>query len=311
MKKLFSVILLSALCFHICAQVSPLNVKGGHLVDSKGGIMSLRGVSFSWHNWWGQYYTANMVKELKQTWHCNIVRASIGIGPSNDYVKNPEYAQKCIDNVVLEAIKQDIYVIIDFHSHDLDKKAALNFFKIQAKKYGNYPNVIFELFNEPVNQSWDELKKYAVSLSKVIRKYSNNLILMGTPQWCQQINLAVTSPIEGISNMMYTLHFYANTHKEPLRESLEKALKAGVPVFVSECGSMSADGNGKINEEEFSKWLSLMEQYKLPMIFWSMADKEEVCSILKPNTDPDAPLKDTNITDWGKLCKDYILEHNK
>ena len=126
MKKIFFVILLSALCFDICAQVSPLSVRKGNVVDSKGEIMHLRGVSFSWHNWWGQYYTANMVKELKETWHCNIVRASIGVGPSNDYVKNPEYAQKCIDNVVSEAIKQNMYVIIDFHSHDLDLKAAMN-----------------------------------------------------------------------------------------------------------------------------------------------------------------------------------------
>ncbi|MBQ3656241.1 MAG: glycoside hydrolase family 5 protein [Bacteroidales bacterium] len=311
MKKLFFVVLMCVLCFNIDAQVAPLHVQGINVVNAKNEIVNLRGVSFSWHNWWGQYYTANMVKELKNAWHCNIVRASIGVGPSNDYIKNPEYALKCLDNVVDEAIKQDLYVIIDFHSHDLDPKAALNFFKIQAKKYGSYPNVIFELFNEPVNQSWDELKKYAVSISKVIRKYSDNLILMGTPQWCQQINLAVSSPIEGVDNLMYTLHFYANTHKEPLRASLEKAVKAGVPVFVSECGSMSADGNGKINEEEFSKWLSLMEQYKLPMIFWSMADKEEVCSLLRPNTDPDGPLKDATITDWGKLCKNYLLEHNK
>ncbi len=108
MKKIFFVILLSALCFDICAQVSPLSVRKGNVVDSKGEIMRLRGVSFSWHNWWGQYYTANMVKELKETWHCNIVRASIGIGPSNDYVKNPEYAQKCIDNVVSAAVKKGI-----------------------------------------------------------------------------------------------------------------------------------------------------------------------------------------------------------
>lgn len=311
MKKLFFLLILSLLCFDITAQVSPLRVRGVNLVDENGKVVRLRGVSFSWHNWWGQYYTANMVSEMKNSWHCNIVRASIGVGPSNDYVKNSDYAQKCLDAVVSEAVKQNLYVIIDFHSHDLEKKTAISFFKIQAKKYGHYPNVIFELFNEPVNQPWDELKKYAVEVSKVIRKYSDNLILMGTPQWCQQINLAVTSPIEDVDNLMYTLHFYANTHKEPLRVSMEKAVKAGVPVFVSECGSMSADGNGKINEEEFFKWTNLMEKYSIPMIFWSIADKDEVCSVIKPNTNPDTPLKDSDITDWGKICKDYITEHNK
>jgi len=311
MKKIFIVLILSILSFYSNAQVSALSVKGINLVDESGKIVNLRGASFSWHNWWGQYYTANMVEQMKKSWHCNIIRASIGIGPSNDYVKNPDYAQKCLDNVVNEAINQNLYVIIDFHSHDLDKKTAISFFKTQAKKYGHYPNVIFELFNEPVNQSWDELKQYALEVSKTIRKYSKNLIIMGTPQWCQQINLAVVSPIEGIDNMMYTLHFYANTHKEPLRKSMEDALKAGVPVFVSECGAMSADGNGKVNDEEFDKWTTLMERYNVPMIFWSLADKEEVCSILKPRTDPEAPLKDVSLTDWGLKCKKYISEHNK
>lgn len=311
MKKTFLIILFALISFSINAQVSPLSVKGTNIVDDKGNIIHLRGVSFSWHNWWSQYYTANMVNEMKNSWHCNIVRASIGIGPSNDYVQDPQKGQSCLDSVVLAAIKQNLYVIIDFHAHELNTKVAASFFKKQAKKYGSYPNVIFELFNEPVNQPWSELKEYAQNISKIIRKYSKNIILMGTPQWCQQINLAINNPIKGIDNLMYTFHFYANTHKEVLRESMEKALKAGVPVFISECGAMSADGSGEINEEEFGKWIDLAESYNIAEIFWSIADKEEVCSMLKPNTNPYLPLKDHDITEWGLFVKKYLLEHNK
>ena len=90
-----------------------------------------------------------------------------------------------------------------------------------------------------------------------------------------------------------------------------KALKAGVPVFISECGAMSADGSGEINEEEFGKWIDLAESYNIAEIFWSIADKEEICSMLKPNTNPYLPLKDHDITEWGLFVKKYLLEHNK
>ncbi len=39
---------------------------------------------------------------------------------------------------------------------------------------------------------------------------------------------------------MYTLHFYAATHKAWLRERADYALKKGLPIFVSECAGMGS-----------------------------------------------------------------------
>ncbi|MBR4264691.1 MAG: glycoside hydrolase family 5 protein [Bacteroidales bacterium] len=311
MKKILTLLIICLAYNSLLGQVSPLSLKGTKIVDDKGDIVKLYGMSFSWHNWWGKYYNANYTSQLKNDWNCNVVRASIGVAEKNDWIKNSFYAQQCLDNVVTEAINQNLYVIIDFHSHELKLKEAIRFFGIQAKKYGKYPNVIFEIFNEPVNQTWPELKKYAEDVCKVIRKYSDNLILMGTPQWNQQLLMAVEDPIKGFDNLMYTLHFYSGTHKDGLRRILKKALDAGLPVFVSECGAMSADGRGVINESEFNIWVDLLEKYDVPIILWSIADKEETCSILKPDTDPDAHIDDSVLTEWGLMCKKFISEHNK
>lgn len=60
------------------------------------------------------------------------------------------------------------------------------------------------------------------------------------------IHIAAKSPLEGKDNLMYTLHFYAGTHGESLRQRLREAASGGQPVFVSEWGTSRADGSGGV-----------------------------------------------------------------
>ena len=70
----------------------------------------------------------------------------------------------------------------------------------------------------------------------VIReKRPDAVILVGTPTWSQEIDKAAESPLED-KNVMYTLHFYAGTHKDDLRNRLESYAQNGLPIFVSEFG---------------------------------------------------------------------------
>lgn len=101
-----------------------------------------------------------------------------------------------------------------------------------ASRYKGVPNVIYEVFNEPVKDSWEKVKKYAEEVIGCIRTVdSEALILVGTPHWDQDIHLAADNPIQNVSNIMYTLHFYAASHKEWLRERADYALKKGLPVL--------------------------------------------------------------------------------
>ena len=63
---------------------------------------------------------------------------------------------------------------------------------------------------------------------------------------------------------MYTVHFYAATHKDYLRNKMQTAIENGLPVFfVSECTGMEASGDGPVNTEEWQKWIDLMEKLKV------------------------------------------------
>lgn len=284
-----------------------LSVKGTFIVNEKGEPVVLRGVSYGWHNWWPRFYTQESVKWLADDWKCTVVRAAMGVGPQGSYNDKKEWSKEKISAVVDGAIASGIYVIIDWHSHEIHTQEAVAFFAEMAAKYGKYPNVIYEVFNEPVKQSWADVKNYSVEVIKAIReKDPDNIILVGSPHWDQDIHLVADAPITGFSNLMYTVHFYAATHKKELRDKSEYALKKGIPVFVSECAGMKADGNSAIDYQSWNEWIDWMEANKISWVTWSVADKNETCSMLKTSAGDSGNWKEEDLKESGIKTREKL-----
>jgi endoglucanase len=84
-----------------------------------------------------------------------------------------------------------------------------------------------------VNDPWSVIKDYSVEVIRTIRQNDpDNIILVGSPHWDQDIHLVADDPITGFDNLMYTLHFYAATHAQSLRDRGNYALKKAIPLFV-------------------------------------------------------------------------------
>ena len=116
------------LCAHATGPVKQwgqLQVKGAQLCDQQGNPVVLRGVSLGWHNIWPRFYNKKVVRTLKNDWHCTVVRAAMGVTTVEDnYLDNPGFAMECIEKVVKAAIKEDIYVISDWHAHEMHTQKA-------------------------------------------------------------------------------------------------------------------------------------------------------------------------------------------
>ncbi|MGZ3938537.1 MAG: glycoside hydrolase family 5 protein [Flavisolibacter sp.] len=288
----------------------PLQVKGTQLCDAKGNPVVLRGMSFGWHNFWPRFYNTDAVDWLYKDWNCSVVRAAMGIEPKGGYKQDSAGAVQKIKAVVDGAIRSGIYVIIDWHSHNINLQEAKAFFASMAKDYGNYPNVIYELFNEPDYESWQEVKDYSQQLINVIRTYDkDNVILVGNPHGDQDIHLVADSPLTGYSTIMYTVHFYAATHKQDLRDRCDYALKKGVPIFISESAGMEASGNGAINDEEWSKWIDWAERNKISWITWSVSDKDETCSVLYPSAASNGHWLDKDLKESGSKAREILRKY--
>jgi len=289
-----------------------LSVQGTQLVDKNNAPIVLRGMSLGWHSMWPRFYNEKAVNWLKKDFNCNIIRAPMGIELGEmPYIKEPQYSKDKIETVVKGAIKSDIYIIIDWHSHNVNLNEAKVFFAEMSKKYAKYPNIIYEVFNEPDNESWWEVKTYAEEIIKVIRENDpNNVILVGCPHWDQDIDLPAADPIKGYNNIMYTMHFYAATHGKELRDRTDAAIKSGLPVFVSESAGMEASGDGPLNLQAWQEYIDWMEARKLSWITWSVSDKEETCSILQKSAKSEGNWKEKDLKESGIKVREFLRKYN-
>ena len=298
--------------------VEPLHVEGTTLLDSKGQPVVMRGISIGWHNLWPRFYNSEAVVNLHDAWGCKLFRAAIGADDLGEmlngtnhhpgYISDPQGALEKLFAVVDGAIASGSYVIVDWHSHVLHLAEATEFFTAVANRYKGIPNVIYELFNEPVGDSWEDLKAYAESLIATITSIdtSHPLILMGCPRWDQAIELPAADPITSYDNVMYTMHFYAGTHKQWLRDATDAAMAAGLPVFISECAAMTASGDGPLDMESWKEWSDWAADRGLNIVLWSFSDKDESCSMLKPEASSEGPWPDEVIKPWGFIARDFV-----
>jgi endoglucanase len=302
---LFSQITITA---QVVKEHGNLSVSGIKLLDQNGNSVMLKGVSYGWHNWWPRFYNQESVDWLSKDWGCTVVRAAMGVEPDKGYMQSPEWSQEKIEAVIDGAIKSGIYVIIDWHSHGIHLEPALVFFDEMARKYGEYPNVIYEIFNEPVKDSWTDVKAYSIEVIKKIRESDpDNIILVGNPHWDQDVHIVADDPIVGYSNIMYTLHFYAGTHGQSLRDRGDYALNKGIPLFVSESAGMEASGDGPINYTEWNNWIDWMKKNQISWVSWSIADKNETCSMLKPSASSTGNWTEEDMKESGIKTRQMFL----
>jgi len=289
-----------------------LHVKGNKIVGADENPVSLAGVSFGWSQWEARpYYNAEVVNWLKQDWKASIVRAALGIKPDG-YLRNPEAETKRVTKVIDAAIAADLYVLIDWHDHDAHKHTdlAIAFFQNMARKYGRNPHVMYEIFNEPTpSLKWStEVKPYAEKVIAAIRAIDpDNLIIVGTPNWSQDVDIAAEDPIHDV-NLAYTLHFYAGSHKQPLRDKAEKALNRGVALFVTEWGTCDASGAGGFDPASTAAWMDFMRKWELSHCNWAIYTKRETASIILPRASRHGGWKESDLTESGRLARKWVRD---
>lgn len=297
----------------IVQQHGQLRVQGNRIVDRQGRPVVLRGTSLFWSQWIGKYYNRNAVKWLRDDWRCTVIRAAMAVG-SGGYLEHPEEEKKKVMAVVDAAIELGIYVIIDWHDHNAQEHSqqAQEFFAEMAKRYKDAPNVIYEIFNEPLNKvSWSNvIKPYSEGVVRAIRQHDpDNIIVCGTPSWSQRVDEASRDPLK-FENIAYALHFYAASHKQWLRDVATAALNNGVALMVTEFGTTEASGNGKVDEEETRKWWQFLDDNQISWCNWSIADKKETSAALRPGASADGGWANDVITPSGLLVREELRRKN-
>ena len=282
-----------------------LSLEGNNIVNQHKEKIVLKGISSHGLQWFNYLITDENIKTLK-SWNTNVFRLAI-YTKEGGYIDNRNVYDDLIKDIDL-VISNDMYVIVDWHilsdnNPNNYKSEAIDFFDKISSKYKNTPNIIYEICNEPNGgTSWNDVKSYAEDVIKTIRKNSNNIIIVGTPTWSQDVDSVINNKIDD-KNTMYALHFYSGTHKDDLRNKAKRALDNNVPIFVSEFGVSDASGNGGVYLDEANKWMEFIKNNNLSFVNWSLADKNESSALLNPNN---KVVSDDSLSESGKYIKNVL-----
>lgn len=277
-----------------------LHVQGSQLVNGQNQPVVLQGFSTFGLNYMPEYVNEGVFRFLKEQMNSDVIRLALYTQESGGYCSggSQEQLKALIDQGVNAAEKTGQYVIIDWHilsdgNPNTHINEAAAFFNEMSARYKDKTHVFYEICNEPNGVDWNTIKQYANQIIPVIRKNDpNGVILVGTPTWSQDVDVASQSPLTGYSNIMYTLHFYAATHKENIRNKLISAHANGLPVFVSEFGISSADGNGSLDPASGNAWISLLNQYGISRVGWALSNKNEASALFVPGSSTALNLND-------------------
>jgi len=294
-----------------------LKIAGNQLCNAAGSPIQLRGESSAGVCWYGNYINANSITWLRDDWKINCFRVAMyteATGGLTGYTTNTSANMTKVKEGIEAAINAGIYVLVDWHIlSDGDpnkyKTQAKSFFTQIATTYGSYPNIIYEICNEPNGADWNTIKTYANEVIPVIRNIDpDGVILVGTPTWSQDVDTASASPLS-FSNIAYVCHFYAGTHGQYLRDKISTCLSRGYPVFVSEWGTSQASGDGGVYPSESDTWLNFLDTNKISHMNWSLCDKAESSAALNAGASTSGGWSTSNLSTSGNYVRNRLRSY--
>ena len=151
----------------------PLRVVKAQILNSRGDIVRLRGVNVAGMEWSsdGEGHILETVRTAIRDWHVNHVR--LPVAQDRWFGRAPEQKDegKSYRALVKQAVEpvptQGCYIVLDLHwsdagewgkqigQHLMPDQNSVAFWKDVATAYKNHPAVIFDLYNEPHDVSWD------------------------------------------------------------------------------------------------------------------------------------------------------------
>ena len=296
-----------------------LKVDGTNVVDANGDVFQIAGVSTHGLAWFPDYVNKDAFMSIRDDWGANTIRLAMYTAENGGYCEggNKDNLKALVKDGVNYATELGMYVIVDWHIlHDLDpnkyKSDAIAFFDEMSREFKDQDNVIYEICNEPNGgTSWSQVKSYALEVIPVIRANDPNaIIIVGTPNWCQFVDDAANDPITEYDNLLYAVHFYAETHRDDIRNRMTTAINKGLPVIISEFSICDASGNGRNNIDQANIWIDLLDQYNVGFVAWNLSNKAESSSLIASGCQKKSGWTYDELSESGKWYVGVLNEHS-
>lgn len=300
-----------------------LRVAGRRLQTPDGTEVWLQGLNVESLEWTavGEHVPESAAVALDQ-WKANVLRLPVKddfwFGAGRGQKDGGKGYRRLMDEVVQAAASRGAYVVIDLHRFGAPTDDSLDFWREAAARYRNHPSVLFDLFNEPHDVSWEvwrnggtvEDKGHRTAyespgmqqLVDTIRQAgARNVIVAGGLAWAYDLSGVAKGHAldeKGGNGIMYSAHIY-NWHRGWKENVLDAAEK--FPVLVGEvgCDAKPMSFIPKEQQEDPYTWapdvLGFIQKHRLNWTGWSFHPKSAPRLILDWDYTP-TPF-------WGEFVK--------
>ncbi|WP_203455622.1 glycoside hydrolase family 5 protein [Legionella sp. MW5194] len=293
-----------------------LTVCGTKLCNEHGSPIQLKGMSTHGLQWFANCATPASLNYLTNQMKANVVRISLYV-QEGGYETNPAQFTSQVSQLIDEAYDRGIYVIVDWHilnpgDPNYNLARAKTFFTAIATAHKNKNNILYEIANEPNGVSWSTIKSYANEIIPVIRAIDAKApVIIGTRAWSSlgvseggSYQEIVNNPVQ-FSNIMYSFHFYAASHRDNYLAALDDASQV-LPIFVTEFGTQTFTGDGANDFDMSNRYMALMATKKIGWTNWNYSDDFRSGAIWKANTCASGAWVDSNLKPAGIYIKEKI-----
>jgi hypothetical protein len=310
-----------------------LKVSGNQLVTLEGAKVWLQGVNVVPLAWspTGEGQVLWSIHVAIDDWKANVIRLpvqdSFWFGKGRGAVRgnNQEAYREIVDQAVRLAAAKGAYLALDLHRFLTPDDSCIAFWKDAAARYKDNPAVLFDVFNEPHDTSWDvwrdggpvEIKQkdgtsQAVqgvgmqALAKAVRSTgAKNVIIAGGLDYAYDL----TGILKGYAlddlgghGIMYATHFY-NWHKGWNEHFMAVAEK--YPIIVGETGADTKKMNflpADIQEDPYT-WapdaIAFIQKHRLNWTAWSFHTRATPVMLVNMDDYQPTPF-------WGAFVKDAL-----
>ncbi len=165
-----------------------------------------------------------------------------------------DYVTQVLRPAVDYVTSKNLYAIVDYHQIDnvttgTSSADAVTFWTQIAPVFASYPNVIYEAFNEPIDNkanagvtpagAWTSAFTTAAQswITTIRAGAPNNVIIVGSPTWSQYPDGALSAGLTG-GNLIFTAHIYPGNWPGSMNGFQNRVANAamGEPVAITEWG---------------------------------------------------------------------------
>jgi endoglucanase len=314
-----------------------LAVVGNKIRTKDGKDVRLRGVNIACLEWsdTGDGELMKLVALALDEWRVNVIRLPVaqdrwfGMAPSQS--DDGSVYRSIVDGVISAAAAKKAYVVLDLQwsntghwgarigLHNMPDLNSEFFWKDAAARYANNPAVLFDLYNEPHDVSWDVWKSGGVIeekdkdevvtykspgmqrlLDTVRATGAKNVVVAGGLDWAYDLSgivdgHALDDPEHAV---IYATHIYP--WKGTTREEWDARIGVALDRYAVLVGEVGCEPDPK-HEDPYTwapKVLSYINDHNLPWIAWDFHPAAPPC-VLDKDHQP-TPY-------WGK----FVLEELK